>query len=661
MVNKRYTWTTRLLTAALSAVFLLSPVTVGTAASTGSIDANPYKAFHDTYDESDPDRKFLDALDLKFYNVELDIMVDTDRSTYAGSQYPDYVQGKVKLYVKHDAAAWPNTRHLYQYFEDVAAQLAGNGGSVHGDGKSIIVNLDMKTANSPDYQAVADSLQAIFKHYEAFMSYGYVGDASSFAEGAVTVCLSGADGLKNAYFDYISQSTGKLLAFKDEVYSVTDGRYGNVADYFPHAADIYHRFYAIHWKHIESGFDTLTPGNWSQEEQQRLQEMMGLASQKGYTLRFYSLNGNEGAWHYKFPNGDGEAAQRWTQFAYVNHKLGTRHFVSTDSYQAITAVYDRFLVPLRDYNHKVEKTGGTQNGVDASVSITADNRVVEVHKAEGALNNNLWYSVGAVQENGYIQWITNQRVNPGGQNKNGVQPHSDVESVNGQQIVVQVNQTDGIGSGLWANIGRLEADSTITWITNERIALAGQHTEGQWPRIALDGDKALLVYLSGGKLHYHTGRINSTNYHIDWNGGGTVGNQSGERPDMAFQDGKIAVVYRNGNKLNYTTGVWNSDGDITWLANGDMGGQDGKDPAVAFVGGDKLIELHTSENTGLIWYNIGELQWPDINWVHNYVWDSGVSSRPSVDYNAAHNILVDVHKSGWNDGLWYNTGKINFP
>ncbi|WP_251666272.1 hypothetical protein [Paenibacillus camelliae] len=232
MVNRQYAWTVKWLTVVLSMVLLISFIPTSVTASSGLINANPYKAFHDTYNESDPDQKFLDALNLKFYNVELDIMVDTNHSVYSGSQYPDYLQDKVKLYVKHDAAAWPNTRDLYKYFEDVASQINRNGGSVHGDGKSFIINIDMKTANNPNYEAVSSSVQAIFEHYGQLMSYGYIGDASSFSNGAITVVLSGAEEMKNAYFDYISSTTGKLLAFKDEVYSITDSRYGNVADYF---------------------------------------------------------------------------------------------------------------------------------------------------------------------------------------------------------------------------------------------------------------------------------------------------------------------------------------------------------------------------------------------------------------------------------------------
>ncbi|MFS0722846.1 hypothetical protein [Paenibacillus sp. 1P07SE] len=96
----------------VAALLFVAPV--GAAANAEVIQANLYKAFHDTYDENDPDQKFSGALDLQFYNMELDIMVDANHSTYTGPQYPDYLQGKVRLYVKHDAAAQPNTRDLYQ-------------------------------------------------------------------------------------------------------------------------------------------------------------------------------------------------------------------------------------------------------------------------------------------------------------------------------------------------------------------------------------------------------------------------------------------------------------------------------------------------------------------------------------------------------------------
>ncbi|MFS0722843.1 hypothetical protein [Paenibacillus sp. 1P07SE] len=273
------------------------------------------------------------------------------------------------------------------------------------------------------------------------ISYGYVGESGSFTEQAITVCLSGSDGLKDAYFAFISETTGKLSAFKDQVHSVTGSRHAQVSDYFPREADIYHRFYAIHWKHIESGFDLLMPGNWSQEEEQRLEAMMRDATQKGYTLRFYSLNGAVGAW-----------------------------------------------------------------------------------------------------------------------------------------------------------------------------------------------------------LH-----------------AGTVDGQNGERPDVAMQDGRIVAVYRSSSKLQYTAGTWGTGGALSWQFTGQMQGQDGTDPTVAFVGEDKIIEMHTSQNTGLIWYNIGELHWPSVNWVHNHIWDSGVSSKPSVDYHAGHHILIDVHKAGLNDALWYNSGRVHFP
>ncbi|MFS0722844.1 hypothetical protein [Paenibacillus sp. 1P07SE] len=41
----------------------------------------------------------------------------------------------------------------------MAARIEVNGDSVYGDGRDIIINLDMKTANNPDYREVSRSLQ----------------------------------------------------------------------------------------------------------------------------------------------------------------------------------------------------------------------------------------------------------------------------------------------------------------------------------------------------------------------------------------------------------------------------------------------------------------------------------------------------------------------
>ncbi len=623
-------------------------------------EANRYKAFHDTYDENDPDELFLEALDRQFYNVELDIMVDADHTTYSGSEYPEYLQGHVKLYVKHDAANWPNTRSLHQYFEDLLERIDRNLGSVHGDGKTIIVNIDMKTNNSPNYLEVAKTLHAIFMQNQEHFSFGYVGDNNSYTERAITVCLSGADLLKDAYFHLVSNGEeGKLLAFKDEVYGQFDGRKSNVADYFQQEADIYHRFYAIHWKHIESGFELLLPGNWSQSNQDRLKEMSSIANQKGYTVRFYSLNGDDGAWYYKFPNGTGEAAQRWTQFVYVNHKLGTNHYISTDSYKDMTSLFNDFLVPLRDYNGKVEKSGGSQNGADPSISITDDNRVIEVHKTEGSFNNNLWYSVGNIDDTGYIAWTTNERINPGGGNKNGVQPHSAMSKINGSYAVVQVNKTDGFGSSLWLNFGILNNDNTINWFTNERIQVNRNNINGEWPHIAIDGNDIILVYSSSGTLHYITGEIALNEKRVNWTRTGTIG-VSGTSADVTMKSGEIIVVYRN-NGLRTVTGKLSTDGTVNWIQGGTIGGQDGLDPTITFLDNNKVIEMHTSPSTGLLWYNIGTVDFPSIEWKHNYIWDSGASSKPRVAYNSSNNTLVNIHRSGGTFQMWYNSGKINYP
>lgn len=332
---------------AVAMTILISPFW---AEADGGEGISLFKAAHNAYDEGEPDTPdtvFQEALDFKFYNVELDIMVDISHTTYLPPDYPDYLQDKVRLYVKHDCASAPGTRHLYKYFEDLSAMVVTNNGSVYVDGRNFILTIDVKTCNSPDYTEVAESLDALFDHYQSVLSHATIGDTGSFKEQGVTACLTGANDAKDAYYNLVDGGDKILRAFKDKVVGGGDAYQNNVEDYFIGEADEYHRFYAMHWKHIEDGFPG-GEGSWSQEDQDRLETLLSIASSKGFRFRFYALNGSPGS--YQFSGGLGDAAQRWVQFVGANEGLTLRHFIATDDRQQITDLFDDFKVPVRKIN-----------------------------------------------------------------------------------------------------------------------------------------------------------------------------------------------------------------------------------------------------------------------------------------------------------------------
>ena len=144
-------------------------------------------------------------------------MVDISHTTYSQPDHPVYLQGKVRLYVRHNCASEPGTRNLYRYIEDLAGMVKANGRGVYGDGHNLILTIDVKTCNSPDYKSIAESLDALFDHHSGILSRASIGDAESFDEQDITVCLTGADVAKDAYYNLVNGSGRALNAFKDKV------------------------------------------------------------------------------------------------------------------------------------------------------------------------------------------------------------------------------------------------------------------------------------------------------------------------------------------------------------------------------------------------------------------------------------------------------------
>jgi len=324
------------LVAAAAALFLLLRPAAPEPAD--AVGISLLKASHNSYgevSEDAPDLVFQEALDLRFYNVEVDVMVDGSHTPYSLPGDPDYLAGQVRLYVAHDCAKRPGTRDFYRYMDDLAAMAAENKDGVYGDGRSLVLNIDVKDCNEPDYGRIAESLAAVFDHHAGLLSRTETGVAAGLDEQAVTVCLTGADEAKEAYYALVQGSDGVLRAFADKVVGGGALYESNVENYFDQAANEYHRFYAFHWKHVEGGFPG-DEGDWAPEDRARLEALLSAATARGFRIRFYALNGSSS--DYQFDGGADAAAERWAQFAAANEGLLLQHFVATDDRQQISAV-----------------------------------------------------------------------------------------------------------------------------------------------------------------------------------------------------------------------------------------------------------------------------------------------------------------------------------
>jgi hypothetical protein len=83
----------------------------------------------------------------------------------------------------------------------------------------------------------------------------------------------------------------------------------------------------------------------------------------------------------------------------------------------------------------------------------------------------------------------------------------------------------------------------------------------------------------------------------------------------------------------------------------------GLNPSVA-VSGATIVEVHNGTGgVGPLWYRVGYISWPYINWSNSHQYDySGLN--PSVALNGT--TVVEVHNGGAGAGpLWYRVGQVN--
>ena len=144
----------------------------------------------------------------------------------------------------------------------------------------------------------------------------------------------------------------------------------------------------------------------------------------------------------------------------------------------------------------------SSGGTDPTVALNDSGRVVEVHATEG---NNLYYRTGVLDSgNGTIEW------SPSAKYDTGRRPSV---AINNDSMVVEVHQSPD-GSDLWYNVGKVKQSGGITW---GNMTKGRQYDSGEYPSVALCGDKILEAHNSTGKYLWCTiGRLDAQDKKIDW-------------------------------------------------------------------------------------------------------------------------------------------------
>ncbi|EJL6420596.1 hypothetical protein O1B31_003491 [Vibrio cholerae] len=106
--------------------------------------------------------------------------------------------------------------------------------------------------------------------------------------------------------------------------------------------------------------------------------------------------------------------------------------------------------------------------------------------------------------------------------------------------------------------------------------------------------------------------------------------------------------------------VWREQDFATFTIKHRSNYDQGREPAVSInsrVGGNRVVEVHRSQNNDGLWYRLGTLDKAEdgINWKGHGRYSSGV--RPNVSLND-NGMIVAVHKSQNNNAIWLVVGEV---
>jgi hypothetical protein len=281
------------------------------AASAGAAPQPPLPvSAHNCYpqDGQGADR-LIRALALGIDNIEFDLGWDAE--------------GR-RLIVGHDARPQPGVSYpeLEAY---LLPALEAHWRKPRPDGAPTVLTIDWKTSQPEAVRRVHAFLEA---HPDWFSSAPKAAD-SSLTPRRLTVCFTGEEAAKD-FYDTLIPSGGEYRAFRDKVFGALLPYKDDLPTYVPAPATAYHRFLTVYWGHVERGGPPLA-GEWTDAESARLASMVALAHEKGYRLRFYTLNGRSGKVgdSYRFPD-EASARLRW-RAAF----LAGADWVASDDYELI--------------------------------------------------------------------------------------------------------------------------------------------------------------------------------------------------------------------------------------------------------------------------------------------------------------------------------------
>ena len=250
--------------------------------------------------------------------------------------YTDKRTGQSRSIVTHGAPSTGNEPSMRDYFFEKVRPVVEQAlrSTNHHDWPLITLNLDLKSEQPQHLEAI----WKLLTEYRDWITTAPRGEPiSEVAEldvKPILVLTGESDAQKAVFYDRVPVGA-RLLVF-GATHTHTENITAAADVIAPDAADNYHRWWNNAWKVIEPAGQP-NAGEWNAEKEKRLGDFVAYAHQRGFWIRFYTLDGVTvqeesclGLFHgYNF-GSRAAAEQRWRAAA----KAGV-DYIASDQYEAL--------------------------------------------------------------------------------------------------------------------------------------------------------------------------------------------------------------------------------------------------------------------------------------------------------------------------------------
>jgi hypothetical protein len=269
---------------------------------------------HNCYPQnSASNARLIEALGQGIDNIEIDLGWDA---------------AERRLIVGHDAEPRPGVEYpeLASY---LVPALEAHWRTSRADGAPTVLTVDWKTRDPAAMQAFHAFLEA----HPDWYSSAPKSEKSPLTTRRLTVCLTGDEEAKRHY-DSLVPSGGVYRAFADLVFGAGSTWRSDAAAYNFEPATAFRRFLTFYWGIVERRGPPLAAA-WTDSDAARLAALVTQAHQKGYRVRFYTLNGHLGPLGNPYRFASDEAARtRW-----LAARAAGADWIATDEYAEIVKAF----------------------------------------------------------------------------------------------------------------------------------------------------------------------------------------------------------------------------------------------------------------------------------------------------------------------------------